>query len=169
MSMSSFQISFFYFQAMALQELQHPYVCGYKEFFVKWDKEVGCQWWNLLFHELKTCKICYFKLAISRFRLSLLMLILLNHTYIHTYISVICLFQRNVLWFILGGGGLDIKSNTRYDVVQVHLHYDLDLEGHSQNIVMTAHVQTNFPWNNLLWGKYGQPSACSIWPLPGRL
>nr|XP_006817728.1 PREDICTED: probable inactive protein kinase-like protein SgK071 homolog [Saccoglossus kowalevskii] len=24
---------------MALQELQHPYVCGYKEFFVTWDKE----------------------------------------------------------------------------------------------------------------------------------
>lgn len=22
---------------MALQELQHPYVCGYKEFFVTWD------------------------------------------------------------------------------------------------------------------------------------
>ena len=27
-------------QAMALQELQHSYVCGYKEFFVTWDKEV---------------------------------------------------------------------------------------------------------------------------------
>ncbi|XP_077986534.1 uncharacterized protein LOC144440938 [Glandiceps talaboti] len=26
-------------EAMALQELQHPYVCGYKEFFVTWDKE----------------------------------------------------------------------------------------------------------------------------------
>lgn len=26
---------------MALQELQHPYICGYKEFFVTWDKEVA--------------------------------------------------------------------------------------------------------------------------------
>ncbi|RDD44451.1 Serine/threonine kinase-like domain-containing protein STKLD1 [Trichoplax sp. H2] len=26
-------------EAMALQELRHPYVCGYKEFFVTWDKE----------------------------------------------------------------------------------------------------------------------------------
>ncbi|XP_062514884.1 serine/threonine kinase-like domain-containing protein STKLD1 [Corticium candelabrum] len=26
-------------EAMALQQLQHPYVCGYKEFFVLWDKE----------------------------------------------------------------------------------------------------------------------------------
>ncbi|XP_070581939.1 serine/threonine kinase-like domain-containing protein STKLD1 [Ptychodera flava] len=26
-------------EAMALQELQHPYICGYKEFFVTWDKE----------------------------------------------------------------------------------------------------------------------------------
>lgn len=26
---------------MALNELQHPYVCGYKEFFVTWDKEVS--------------------------------------------------------------------------------------------------------------------------------
>jgi len=25
------------FQAMALQELEHPYICGYKEFFVNWD------------------------------------------------------------------------------------------------------------------------------------
>lgn len=25
---------------MALQELKHPYTCGYKEFFVTWDKEV---------------------------------------------------------------------------------------------------------------------------------
>ena len=25
---------------MALQDLRHPYVCGYKEFFVTWDKEV---------------------------------------------------------------------------------------------------------------------------------
>ena len=24
---------------MALQELQHRYICGYKEFFVTWDKE----------------------------------------------------------------------------------------------------------------------------------
>jgi probable inactive protein kinase-like protein SgK071 len=24
---------------MALQQLQHPYICGYKEFFVLWDKE----------------------------------------------------------------------------------------------------------------------------------
>ena len=33
-------------QALALQKLDHPYVCGYKEFFVMWDKEVphnsGC-------------------------------------------------------------------------------------------------------------------------------
>lgn len=28
-------------QAMALQELQHPYICGYKEFFVTWDQEVA--------------------------------------------------------------------------------------------------------------------------------
>ncbi|XP_067940119.1 serine/threonine kinase-like domain-containing protein STKLD1 [Watersipora subatra] len=28
-------------EAMALQELQHPYVCGYKEFFVTWDEEVA--------------------------------------------------------------------------------------------------------------------------------
>ena len=27
-------------QANALQTLQHPYVCGYKEFFVNWDREV---------------------------------------------------------------------------------------------------------------------------------
>ena len=27
-------------EAMALQELRHPYICGYKEFFVTWDKEV---------------------------------------------------------------------------------------------------------------------------------
>ena len=27
-------------QATALQTLQHPYVCGYKEFFVNWDREV---------------------------------------------------------------------------------------------------------------------------------
>ena len=27
-------------QALALQKLDHPYVCGYKEFFVMWDKEV---------------------------------------------------------------------------------------------------------------------------------
>lgn len=37
----------FVLQAMALQQLQHPYVCGYKEFFVLWDKEVcenaGCR------------------------------------------------------------------------------------------------------------------------------
>ncbi|XP_071097519.1 serine/threonine kinase-like domain-containing protein STKLD1 [Haliotis cracherodii] len=26
-------------EAMALRQLQHPYVCGYKEFFVMWDKE----------------------------------------------------------------------------------------------------------------------------------
>merc|ERR1711976_105508 len=26
-------------EALALQELQHPYVCGYREFFVTWDKE----------------------------------------------------------------------------------------------------------------------------------
>jgi probable inactive protein kinase-like protein SgK071 len=26
-------------EAMALQQLQHPYICGYKEFFVLWDKE----------------------------------------------------------------------------------------------------------------------------------
>ncbi|XP_057289397.1 serine/threonine kinase-like domain-containing protein STKLD1 [Hydractinia symbiolongicarpus] len=26
-------------EAMALQELQHPYICGYKEFFVTWDKD----------------------------------------------------------------------------------------------------------------------------------
>ncbi|KXJ19701.1 serine/threonine kinase-like domain-containing protein STKLD1 [Exaiptasia diaphana] len=26
-------------EAMALQELKHPYTCGYKEFFVTWDKE----------------------------------------------------------------------------------------------------------------------------------
>jgi len=26
-------------EAMALNELRHPYVCGYKEFFVTWDKE----------------------------------------------------------------------------------------------------------------------------------
>lgn len=26
-------------EAMALQDLRHPYVCGYKEFFVTWDKE----------------------------------------------------------------------------------------------------------------------------------
>ncbi len=25
---------------MALHELQHPYICGYKEFFVTWDREV---------------------------------------------------------------------------------------------------------------------------------
>jgi hypothetical protein len=25
---------------MALQDLQHPYICGYKEFFVTWDKQV---------------------------------------------------------------------------------------------------------------------------------
>ena len=28
-------------QANALQTLQHPYVCGYKEFFVNWDREVS--------------------------------------------------------------------------------------------------------------------------------
>lgn len=28
-------------EAMALQELAHPYICGYKEFFVSWDKEEG--------------------------------------------------------------------------------------------------------------------------------
>ena len=26
---------------MALNELQHPYVCGYKEFFVTWDADVS--------------------------------------------------------------------------------------------------------------------------------
>jgi len=26
-------------EAMALNELRHPYICGYKEFFVTWDKE----------------------------------------------------------------------------------------------------------------------------------
>ena len=26
---------------MALQDLQHPYICGYKEFFVTWDKQVN--------------------------------------------------------------------------------------------------------------------------------
>ncbi|CAH1787300.1 unnamed protein product [Owenia fusiformis] len=26
-------------EAMALQELKHPYICGYKEFFVTWDKK----------------------------------------------------------------------------------------------------------------------------------
>lgn len=26
-------------EAMALQELKHPFICGYKEFFVTWDKE----------------------------------------------------------------------------------------------------------------------------------
>lgn len=26
-------------EAMALQDLQHPYICGYKEFFVTWDKQ----------------------------------------------------------------------------------------------------------------------------------
>jgi len=26
-------------EALALQELRHPYICGYKEFFVTWDKE----------------------------------------------------------------------------------------------------------------------------------
>eukprot|EP00057_Strongylocentrotus_purpuratus_P012112 XP_011666586.1 PREDICTED: serine/threonine kinase-like domain-containing protein STKLD1 [Strongylocentrotus purpuratus] len=26
-------------EAMALQELKHPYICGYKDFFVTWDKE----------------------------------------------------------------------------------------------------------------------------------
>ena len=26
---------------MALQDLQHPYICGYKEFFVTWDKQVA--------------------------------------------------------------------------------------------------------------------------------
>lgn len=31
----------FFTQAMALQELQHPYICGYKEFFVTWDKDVS--------------------------------------------------------------------------------------------------------------------------------
>ena len=25
---------------MALQDLRHPYICGYKEFFVTWDKQV---------------------------------------------------------------------------------------------------------------------------------
>ena len=34
---------FFSLQAMALAELKHPYICGYKEFFVTWDKEVGQQ------------------------------------------------------------------------------------------------------------------------------
>ena len=26
---------------MALKELKHPYICGYQEFFVTWDKEVS--------------------------------------------------------------------------------------------------------------------------------
>ena len=26
-------------EAMALSELKHPNICGYKEFFVNWDKE----------------------------------------------------------------------------------------------------------------------------------
>lgn len=32
--------SLFIFQACALRELKHPYICGYREFFVEWDKEV---------------------------------------------------------------------------------------------------------------------------------
>lgn len=28
-------------EAMALSELKHPNVCGYKEFFVNWDKSVS--------------------------------------------------------------------------------------------------------------------------------
>ncbi|KAL5260439.1 hypothetical protein ACHWQZ_G010537 [Mnemiopsis leidyi] len=28
-------------EAMALQELAHPYICGYREFFVSWDREEG--------------------------------------------------------------------------------------------------------------------------------
>ncbi|KAL8600836.1 hypothetical protein ACOMHN_056494 [Nucella lapillus] len=28
-----------FYEALALQKLDHPYVCGYKEFFVMWDKE----------------------------------------------------------------------------------------------------------------------------------
>lgn len=27
-------------QAVALQKLSHPYICGYREFFVIWDQEV---------------------------------------------------------------------------------------------------------------------------------
>ena len=27
-------------QAVALQKLNHPYICGYREFFVIWDQEV---------------------------------------------------------------------------------------------------------------------------------
>lgn len=27
-------------QAMALEQLTHKYICGYKEFFVNWDKLV---------------------------------------------------------------------------------------------------------------------------------
>ena len=30
-------------QATALEQLRHKYVCGYKEFFVNWDKVV-CPW-----------------------------------------------------------------------------------------------------------------------------
>ena len=28
-------------EAKALQELQHPYICGYRENFVSWDREEG--------------------------------------------------------------------------------------------------------------------------------
>ncbi len=28
-------------QAVALEQLKHSYICGYKEFFVVWDSEVS--------------------------------------------------------------------------------------------------------------------------------
>ena len=33
-------VTFILLQAVALQNLNHPYICGYREFFVIWEQEV---------------------------------------------------------------------------------------------------------------------------------
>ena len=55
---------------MALQELQHsskhPYICGYKEFFVTWDKEVSTISCLILWLSLKwTQEICAPKVSMK--------------------------------------------------------------------------------------------------------
>ena len=41
-------------EAMALQELKHPNICGYKEFFVTWDKEEAAMFVCIVKHAVET-------------------------------------------------------------------------------------------------------------------
>lgn len=63
-------------EAKALQELQHPYICGYRENFVSWDREEGAMFVCIVmeYYPLKDLEVCLKKKRSNREKLDELVL-----------------------------------------------------------------------------------------------